>query len=89
MNKKIILIIVAIVLALVIIAGAVWYFFWINNKKVDDSFRAYGADLEKIAGDATKGTLPSIEINPLENKPDLNPAEKANPIKDIKLNPFE
>ncbi len=27
--------------------------------------------------------------NPLEDKPNLNPVEKANPMKDLKLNPFE
>ncbi|MDO8481708.1 MAG: hypothetical protein Q7S75_01325 [bacterium] len=26
---------------------------------------------------------------PLENKPDLNPVDKANPFKGVKTNPFE
>ncbi|MDO8552652.1 MAG: hypothetical protein Q7S01_03955 [bacterium] len=30
----------------------------------------------------------SVEA-PLENKPDINPADKANPFKSVKTNPFE
>lgn len=44
-----------------------------------------------------KQSLDNIEIitpnytppAPLENKPDLNPADKANPFKGVKTNPFE
>ncbi len=42
----------------------------------------------KITDSATKGVLPSLQTNPLEDKPDINPADKANPFKDIKTNPF-
>lgn len=38
---------------------------------------------------ATKGTLPPIITNPLENKPSINPVEQVNPFKEIKTNPFE
>ena len=48
-----------------------------------------GNAVEKITDSATKGVLPSLETNPLENKPDINPADQANPYKDIKTNPFE
>jgi len=34
------------------------------------------------------GTLPSIQTNPLEDRPNINPADAANPIKNIKTNPF-
>lgn len=43
---------------------------------------------EKITDSAVKGVLPSLETNVLENKPNINPAENANPIKNIKTNPF-
>jgi uncharacterized protein YneF (UPF0154 family) len=43
----------------------------------------------KITEEVIKTVLPSITTNPLENKPDVNPASKANPIKNIKTNPFD
>ena len=33
--------------------------------------------------------LPSVSTNPLDNKPDINPADQTNPFKNIKTNPFE
>ena len=86
MDKKIIIIIsaVAVVLLIALILGG--YFYWINFKKSKtNNFSA----AEDITNSATKGVLPSLGTNPLENKPDINPAEAANPIKDIKINPFE
>ena len=81
MNKKTIIIIVAVVL-LVLAAG---YFYWINFKKSKiGNFNT----AEDITNSATKGVLPSLQTNPLENKPDLNPANKTNPFANIKTNPF-
>lgn len=77
MNKKTLVI---IIIAVILIAlGAGGYFYW--NKKTK-------TDTGKIIENATKGALPSINTNPFENKPDINPADKANPYKNIKTNPF-
>lgn len=89
-NKKLILI---GVVALVIGLGA-GYFFWQKYKTPEltpeeASLKKAGEAAEKITESATKGVLPSIQTNPLENKPDVNPADKANPFKNIKTNPFE
>ena len=90
MNKKIIIIIVAVVL-LVIILSIGGYFYWNNFKKSqsEKTLENSANATEEITNSTTKGILPSLETNPLENKPDINPIDKANPIKDIKTNPFE
>lgn len=87
MPKKIIFI---IIIASLLIIGLVasGYFYWINKSKIR-FLEEVGDAAQKITDSATKGVLPSLETNPLENKPDINPADKANPIKNIKINPFE
>ena len=84
MNKKIIVItaIVAVVLLIVLVGG---YFYWINLKKSKTNNLNTAED---ITNSATKGVLPSLGANPLESKPNVNPADAANPLKDIKVNPF-
>lgn len=84
MNKKI-LIIVASSAAVLLLVGLGVYF---RNKTNVEPVKESTAEEMLIEG-AAKGTLPSLETNPLESKPDLNPADKANPFKDIKTNPFE
>ena len=87
-SKRTIIVIIAVVL-LIILAGA-GYLYWNNLKKSKAGILEKAGDLrEKLTESATKGTLPQITINPLENKPDINPADKANPFKNIKTNPFE
>ena len=100
MNKKII-IPVAIVFVLAVLGGG--YFYWSQNQKpkvvetpvsdestkTDDATKEVEGTGEIITDSATKGTLPSIQTNPLEEKPDLNPVDKTNPYKDIKTNPFK
>ncbi len=90
-SKKVIFIIVLVVLLIGLGIGG--YFFWNNWKKSvspeTKTLEKAGEAAEKITESATKGVLPSIETNPLENKPDVNPADKANPFKNIKTNPFE
>lgn len=83
MNKKTIIIIIASTL-IIIILGIASYFYWDYLKKKNPNYTA-----EDITNSALKGVLPSFETNPLENKPDVNPADKANPFEDIKINPFE
>lgn len=91
-SKKLLFILIAAVL--VIGLGIGGYFYWNHSRKskteagVKALENAEGT-VEKITEKATEGTLPSIGTNPLENKPDVNPADKANPFKDIKTNPFD
>ncbi|TSC94143.1 MAG: hypothetical protein CEN87_596 [Parcubacteria group bacterium Licking1014_1] len=89
MNKKIIIIAAAVLVAAVFAAGI--YLFWSNWRKQAEIkvFEKAGEAAETITDSATKGVLPSININLLENKPEVNPADAANPIKNIKINPFE
>ncbi len=82
--KKEILIIVTAVLLIGLVVGG--YFLWNNWKKSADNA---GETADKITESATKGVLPSIGTNPLESKPDVNPADKANPFKNIITNPFK
>ncbi len=90
-SKKEILIITTVVLLIGLAAGG--YFLWNNWKKSNNSEKTIlekaGEVADKIIEGATKGVLPSIQTNPLENKPDVNPVDKTNPFKDIKTNPFE
>ena len=90
MPKKVMLIIIIISVILLIALGIGGYFYWINLKKsaIQNSLKNTGNAAEDITNSATRGVLPSIQTNPLENKPDVNPADKANPFKNIKTNPF-
>lgn len=89
MNKKIIVpIIIAI---LVIVLGIGGYFYRRNKVKTDmakKSLEAAEEAAEMLNESIAKGVLPSFQTNPLENKPDINPADKANPFKDFRINPF-
>lgn len=86
MTQKTIIIIAASVLAAILIIAAIGgYLYWVNSKKIKiDGLNT----AEDITNSATKGVLPSIQTNPLENKPDVNPADKANPFANIRINPF-
>lgn len=87
-QKKLIIIIVAVLLI-----GIGGFLYWNNLKKAktaeDKALEGAGKAADIITEGATKGVLPSIETNPLNAKPDINPADKANPFKNIKINPFE
>jgi flagellar basal body-associated protein FliL len=92
MSKKIVIIIVVCVLLLACILG---YFYWKNlqSKKpsaiIDNQVKQAESALEAVNEAAIQGVLPSISTNPIENKPDINPADKTNPLDQIKTNPFE
>ncbi len=75
MNKKTLV----IILAAVVVLAAAAFFYW---------YKKTGTGPVNIIDDVTKGVLPSINTNPLENKPDINPADKTNPYTNIKTNPF-
>lgn len=89
-KKETLIMIVAVLLIGLAVGG---YFLWNNWKKSSSSektvLQKVGEAANKITESATKGVLPSIGANPLENKPDVNPADKANPFKNIITNPFE
>lgn len=93
MNKKILIPILAVSL-IAMLAGA-GYVYWNKKSKIaapqpqsNDPEKTSVAE-DKIADDATRGVLPAIQINPLKDKPDLNPVDKTNPYKNIKTNPFK
>lgn len=80
-TKRNTLIIIAVLMGVMVLlsAGYIWF----------KSVKNRENQLNSQAEDATKGVLPSFSNNPLEGKPNLNPAENSNPIKEIKTNPFE
>ena len=86
MNKKILIIIISAVLLIgLVIAG---YIYWQKSEQKPGGLDETAGTAEKITEGATKGVLPSINTNVLENQPDINPASQANPFKNIKTNPF-
>lgn len=85
-KKKIIL---AIIILLVAGAAAGGYFYWSKKNAGTNVLDKVNEATDKINNSATRGVLPSLQTNPLENKPDLNPVDKVNPYKNIKTNPFE
>lgn len=82
-NKKIIIIVSATALLFTVLIA--WYI--VRNISIKNS-SSTSQDQSNV-NQATKGALPSISTNPLEDKPNLNPAEQSNPIKEVKTNPFE
>lgn len=95
-QNKILLIILAVAAAIIIIGYGAWKFFGVKSQPtmVPQSTSQGQAPAPQPGGTeatSTYGTLPEIEsvTNPLEEKPDLNPVDRANPFKDIYKNPFE
>lgn len=86
MKKKIIL---AIIILSVAGAAAGGYFYWNKKSSGASVLDKTSEAADKINNSATQGVLPSLQTNPLENKPDLNPVDRVNPYKNIKTNPFE
>ncbi len=92
MSKKAIYLSIAVVSLVVLIT--LGYFGWVKWKEYrlspeDKLLNSAGESADKITESASKGVLPPIQVNPLDSKPDINPADKANPFKDIKTNPFD
>jgi flagellar basal body-associated protein FliL len=88
MEKKIIIIIAGVLIILGLVGGGYLYLKF-KEKPGDKILKNAEETTNKIIESATKGALPSIQTNVLENKPDINPADKANPYTNIKTNPFE
>ncbi len=85
-KKEVLIIIVAILLISLVVGG---YFWWKSSTSERKTLERAGEAAEKITESATKGVLPSIGTNPLENKPDVNPVDITNPFKNIITNPFK
>jgi len=79
-RKNIIIIVVALIAVI-----ALGYFYWAAKRS------SVQAPVGDVTQSATQGTIPSIgdATNPLGNRPDLNPADKANPFTSVKTNPFQ
>ena len=73
------IIIAGAVLAIAAIAVGWWYY---QKSAGSDAVK------ENLGTEAAKGTLPSINTNPMENAPDTNPVSKTNPFSNLKTNPF-
>ncbi len=91
MSKKTIILLIAGIMILGIGGYFLWtIYLWPNFFSPESrALKSAGKAAEAISESATQGVLPSIDTNPLENKPDINPADKVNPFKDVKTNPFE
>lgn len=85
MNKKI-----AIIAFLVLAAAAGGYWYW-SAKKPAPSPEPVAGTSDALSDKAAQGTLPAVgeALDPLGDKPDLNPADKTNPFTSVKTNPFE
>lgn len=77
-GKKLTILIVGAASIIALIALAYFAKVQIGQKNEDNALES-----------AVEGTLPSISNNPLEGKPNLNPAESTNPFNKVKTNPFE
>ncbi len=73
MTKKEIITVIGIIAGAIVLAGLYYYF-------KDGSSES-----------PSWGSLPDVggAGKPLEKMPDINPADKANPFKSVKTNPFE
>ena len=72
------------VIAALLVGG---YFLWKGAQKTSEEKAADA--VSKSVESATQGVLPTINTNPLEKLPELNPIDKTNPFKNIITNPFE
>jgi uncharacterized membrane protein len=84
-KKTLLIVLVAAVLLLALVIGGYLYL----NKGRTPAAEKTGDAVERLAESAGQGVLPAIGTNPLENKPNLNPVDKTNPFKNIKINPFK
>jgi Flp pilus assembly protein CpaB len=81
---------IILVLLIVIMAAAV-YFGWKFLLKPKTPEEKAADAVQKSVESAAAGVLPEIApvSNPLEKLPEINPVEKTNPFKGLKVNPFE
>ena len=83
MNKKIIVVIVVILVVAIAVAG----YLFLSSKNSTEIDWQHQPNY-KITN---QGVLPSIGegIDPLQNKPNMNPVDVSNPFRSVKTNPFE
>lgn len=75
-NKTMLYIAIALIIGL-----ALGGYYWYSKSKEGGA--------EVITTTSGGNVLPSVSTNPLENNPNINPADQTNPFKKIKTNPFE
>ncbi|MEI6597285.1 MAG: hypothetical protein WCL13_03730 [bacterium] len=81
MKKSYLIAIILAVFLLVLLGASYWYS---QSKKGDVEV------IVKTASEtANEEVLPLVSTNPLDNKPNINPADQTNPFNNIKINPFE
>lgn len=93
-QEKTAIIILVIMVAVAAAGYGAWRFFGVKSQPTTQEEKTQAPSSQGAAQEAATssyGTLPEIEsvTNPLENSPDLNPVERANPFKDIYTNPFK
>jgi len=84
-------IVILIILLIIVSLGLLVYFDQIKIQETSPS-QEINTPTPAFTSSSTpdiEGVLPAIQPNALENKPDINPLDDANPIQDIKTNPFE
>ena len=72
--------IVIVVLILAILGLVMGGYYWYMQSKKSGTIQ-----IIEIANEAA---FPTISTNPLDNNPNINPADQANPFTNIKTNPF-
>lgn len=84
--------VLAAVLAVLVIALAVWayYFYGGTTTAPEKTTETEPFVPSEATTSVTENILPAIEAqsNPLQDVPDVNPAEKSNPFSNVKTNPF-
>jgi len=94
-QNKILFTSLTIILAIGLVIGGYYSWRWYQGRKTaptenkTQNIEKAGDALNKMIENTTKGTLPSLGTNPLENKPNINPANKANPYTNLNTNPFK
>lgn len=75
-----------LVIIIIVAAAIAGYFYWRGAPKEEQL-----PEPPKASDPAVSGTLPTLnpQTNILENVPEINPVDKANPFKDVYKNPFE
>ena len=93
MNKKTIIIISAAAFIPVALSVGTYFYFKNMQKPQEKILTPSTATIPEavidLSENATQGVLPSINTNPFEDKPDINPADKTNPFTNIETNPFK
>lgn len=79
MNKKIVIVIIILVVVILLVG-----YLFLSSKTQPEPVGNIGQIINQ-------GVLPSIGegINPLQNKPNMNPVDASNPFRSVKTNPFE